>query len=358
MKKITLIISLIAVVALLFLLRQPSLTSQPSTLEMILVPAGAFEMGSEEVGNAGPVRSVTLSNDFYISKYEITNQQYADMLNHALEKGYLDKNYLTKKPDDIEAWGVSKVPRKYQDIADEDSQIIFADGKFQVRAGKENYPVIEVTWHGAAFYCNMLSEKEGLKPLYNLDNWSCQVYGKAGYRLPTEAEWEYAAKYDDGRKYTWGNDTPDASYANVNSYNPGITPVGAYSPKGDSKLGISDMAGNVAEWCNDWYNYYSVSSTTTDPAGPPPSLFIYLPFFKQFQPLRVVRGGCYIYDSAFRKGMGPPFEVDFVAKPESFQNSARAFDYRNMSRAMTGFRVVKTISTDKTKPVFTEGEAK
>lgn len=222
--------------------------------------------------------------------------------------------------------------------------------------GKEDFPVLELTWYGAAFYCNMLSEREGLESLYNLDNWSCQVYGKAGYRLPTEAEWEYAARYNDGRKYPWGDQEPDSSYANVNSYTPGPTPVSSYSPKGDSALGISDLAGNVAEWCNDWYNQYSVSKEQVNPTGPPPSLYIYLPFFKQFQPLRVVRGGCYAHDPDFRKGMGPPFEVDFVVDKDAFNNGYRGFDYRDMSRAMTGFRVVKTVVSEKTKSAVSEAE--
>ncbi|MCM8780539.1 MAG: formylglycine-generating enzyme family protein [Candidatus Omnitrophica bacterium] len=349
MRSISLCIFILLVWMNLFSVSAEEFKSPP----MVLVPKGRFKMGNDEFKNAKPVHSVTLTNDFYISKYEITNQEYADMLNYALNRGYLDKNYLSG--DKIQARGISKSPQKYLDVSDEDSQIIFKDGKFEVLAGKENFPVLELTWYGAAFYCNMLSEREGLTPLYNLDDWSCQVYGKTGYRLPTEAEWEYAARYNDARRYPWGNQDPDASYANVNSYNNGPVFVGSYSPKGDSKLGISDMAGNVAEWCNDWYNDYSAGEQI-DPIGPGPSLYVYLPFFKQFQPLRVVRGGCYLYDPNFRKGMGPPFEVNFVTDKSSFDNGYRGFDYRNMSRAMTGFRIVKTIATAKTKSVWSAPE--
>ncbi|MCM8774061.1 MAG: formylglycine-generating enzyme family protein [Candidatus Omnitrophica bacterium] len=326
--------------------------------KMILVPKGSFIMGDNSIENATPQHKVTLTGDFYISKYEISNKEYADILNYALSKGYLDLKAL-QEPNKAVAKGANN-GYKYQDVSDEHSQIMFKDGKFIPHPGKENYPVLEVTWYGAAFYCNMLSEIEGLTPLYNLDNWSCQVYGKTGYRLPTEAEWEYTAKYNDSRKYPWGNQDWDNSYANFgNKLNdPSLvisTPQGMYSPKGDSKLGISDLAGNASEWCNDWFNDYPTQEQI-DPIGPPPSLFVYLPFFKEYQPLRVVRGGCYLYDSEFRKGMPPPFIIDSVIHKEAINNSFRSFDYKKLSRQVTGFRVVKTIATKNTKPAFTPPE--
>ncbi|MFH0838726.1 MAG: SUMF1/EgtB/PvdO family nonheme iron enzyme [Candidatus Omnitrophota bacterium] len=327
--------------------------------EMVLVPAGSFEMGSNDFKNA-TVHTVTLTNDFYIGKYETTNRQYADVLNYALGKGYLDTNSLAEGAKKREARGVSKSPYKYQDVWDEHSQIMFVDGKFQVRAGKERNPVLELTWYGAVFYCNMLSEREGISPLYNLDDWSCQVYGKTGYRLPTEAEWEYAAKYNDARKYPWGNEKPDATYAHIRQKlaspsDDGSAVVGTYSPKGDSQLGLCDMAGNVGEWCNDWYNYYK-PDVQVDPIGPGPSLFINLPIFKEFQPLRVVRGGCYLFDPNFRKEMGPPFIIDCVIYDEATNTSYRSFDYKKLSRQTIGFRIVKIMATDKTVPANTAAE--
>ncbi|MFA5117502.1 MAG: SUMF1/EgtB/PvdO family nonheme iron enzyme [Candidatus Omnitrophota bacterium] len=356
MKKRYVFLAVILCVGSGFFFKHAFSESEAGKPELVLVPAGVFQMGNEAFSNAKPAHEVVLTNDLYMGKHEVTNQQYADMLNYALSKGYLDMNYLAPEAKRRQAYGVSKSAQKYQDLADEDSQIVYQDGKFSAAAGKENLPVLELTWYGAAFYCNVLGEQEGLSPLYDLDDWSCQVYGKTGYRLPTEAEWEYAAQYNDGRKYPWGNQDADASYANVNSYTSGPAAVGAYSPKGDSKLGLSDMAGNLAEWCNDWYNEYSGSEKQIDPVGPPPSLYIYLPFFKQFQPLRSVRGGCYISDPNFRKGMGPPFEVAFVADQDAFNNSYRGFDYRDMSRAMTGFRIVKTAATKITKPAFSAAQ--
>jgi formylglycine-generating enzyme required for sulfatase activity len=201
----------------------------------------------------------------------------------------------------------------------------------------------------------MLSEKEGLTPLYNLDNWSCEVYGKTGYRLPTEAEWEYAAKYDDNRIYPWGNQEPDDSYANIKKSIKAqadvlTTPVGAYSPRGDSKLGIADMAGNVAELCNDWYDIsYSDKSYETDPKGPAAGLQVYAAPMKRYLAQKVVRGGSFLHDPKFREGMGIPFLIDSVTRPEAFTTSGRSFDCINMSRQVEGFRVVKTMASEKAK---------
>jgi len=340
----------------------PATLSAPFGVEMVLVKAGNFTMGDSIFERSSPVRPVTLTNNFYMGKFEVSNQQYADMLNYALAKGYLDKAALAEGAKKRQARGISKMPEKYQDVWDEDSQIQFIEGKFMPHPGKENYPVVEVTWQGAAFFCNMLSEKEGLTPLYNLDDWSAQVYGKTGYRLPTEAEWEYAAKYDDNRKYPWGNQEPDASFANIRQIAEGpegkvlSTPSGRYSPRGDSKLGICDLAGNVSEWCNDWYNEFLSDKKEIDPVGPPPSLFIYMPFFKQYQPLRVVRGGCFYADPNFRREFGVPFIIDSVLHEDAINNSFRSFEFRSMSRQVTGFRAVKTISSIKTKAAFSAAQ--
>ena len=373
MKKIGIIAFFVLLVGVLFLIiRQPASTSQPAAPEaapaapsnMILVPAGTFQMGSQEFSNAMPVHKVTLTSDFYMAKFEVTNQEYAEVLNYAFNKGYLDKNALKGAGapgmhGTGMAKGISKSPQKYQDVFDEHSKISFENGVFKPYPGYEDKPVDEVSWFGAAFYCNMLSEKEGLAPLYNLDDWSCQVYGKTGYRLPTEAEWEYAAKYNDGRKYPWGNGEPDDTYANIkkpikNPLDVLTSPVGSYSPKGDSKLGICDMAGNVAEWCNDWYNdvAYAFVSQATDPVGPGPSQYYNLPPFKEFRPARVIRGGGFIYDAVYRKEMGAPFVINTVLDAQSFNNSCRSLDYDGLSRQVEGFRVVKIVADGKTTAVF------
>ncbi len=331
--------------------------SQP---DLVQVPAGTFEMGSADLKNAKPVHKVTLSNELYMGKFEVTNQQYADMLNYALEKGYLNPEALSDKAKKREARGVSRSPQKYQDVFDEHSQITFADGRFLPKPGKEDFPVVEVTWYGAAFYCNMLSEKEGLTPLYNLDDWSAQVYGKTGYRLPTEAEWEHAAVYDDGRPYPWGNEAPGPSVANLghkvkDPVDVDTTAVGSFSPKGDSKLGLADMTGNVAEWCNDWYSdSYPEAAEQQDPAGAGQVLYFNLPVFKKFSAARVLRGGSFLLDTQYRKEMGPPFIMDTVMHPEVYNNRFRSYDF--LSRQVVGFRIVKTVATEQTTAVFSAPE--
>lgn len=330
----------------------------PCSVELVQVPGGTFIMGSDSFANAQPAHEVTLSA-FAIGKYEVTNRIYAEVLNYALAKGYLDKAFLAPDAKKREARGVSKSAQKYQDVFDEHSQITFTNGVFKAHPGKEDCPVVEVTWYGAAFFCNMLSEMAGLTPLYNLDNWSCQVYGASGYRLPTEAEWEYAAQFDDARAYPWGKAVPSGKLGNLNKSVKQPTdvltmPVGSF-PKGNSKLGICDLAGNAAEWCNDWYNdSYSGACALRDPVGPGPVLQFNLPVFKEFRAARVVRGGSFLIDLNYRKEMGRPFIMDTVMHKEVYNNRFRSYDY--LSRQVIGFRVVKIEAATGAQQVFSPGE--
>lgn len=185
---------------------------------MTLVAAGEFIMGSPDVRDAQPQRKVYL-DAFYIDKYEVTNEEYVKFLNaKGTHEGYIDIDSPYCKIEKI-------------------------DGKYSVKKGYEKHPVVEVSWFGADAYAKWV-----------------------GKRLPTEAEWEKAARGTDGRIYPWGN-TFDRSKCNVNMQ--GTMPVGSY-PESKSVYGCYDMGGNVWEWVADWYNedYYK-NSPVVNPKGPP-----------------------------------------------------------------------------------------
>jgi formylglycine-generating enzyme required for sulfatase activity len=142
------------------------------------------------------------------------------------------------------------------------------------------YPVNSVTWEQAAQYCNWRSAMEGLEPCYTDVSFRCDQE-KNGYRLPTESEWEYAARGGlVGKRYPWGDTLVPA--VNCQGYGPGTTwESGRYSM---NNFGLFDMAGNVAEWCDDWYdkNWYSNYVPSQLQKGPPSGIL-----------LKVVRGGGY-----------------------------------------------------------------
>jgi formylglycine-generating enzyme required for sulfatase activity len=124
--------------------------------------------------------------------------------------------------------------------------------------------VVSVSWHEATAYCAWLTERRRAMRLAR------SPIGVV--RLPTEAEWEYAARGKDGRKYPWGQETPDPERLNFDRNIGNPTPVGIY-PAGDTPEGVQDLAGNVWEWCADWYaeDYYrtcAAQDTVRNPQGP------------------------------------------------------------------------------------------
>ena len=128
-------------------------------------------------------------------------------------------------------------------------------------------PVEQVDWYHAVLYCNLRSLKEGLKPCYDAKNLACD-FGADGYRLPTEAEWEYACRAGTQSKYSFGNDPAKLRTSAWFSENASQTthPVGLKSP---NPWSLYDLHGNVAEWCQDIYSerYYQ-QSPSQDPPGP------------------------------------------------------------------------------------------
>lgn len=255
----------------------------------IPVPAGTFTMGQN--GVAEPEHEVTLTHDFFLGIEEVTNQEYLQAVQWAYDQGH-----VTATSSTVQAYG--------QELLDLDSQnceISFSEGNFSLLMGifdsgeygpgfayPDGYnpavhPAKEVSWYGAACYCDWRSEIVGLDPFYQ-GIWNQDAghnpYIASGYRLPTEAEWEYAARYHDGRTYPWGELIPDCSIANFKNvdYCVGWTsPVGNY-PSGASALGLMDMAGNAWEWVGDRYGGYS-GDAQVDPFGPADG------------PDRVLRGG-------------------------------------------------------------------
>jgi sulfatase modifying factor 1 len=210
---------------------EPAEEITPISPEMILVEAGSFQMGSTDgLPDEQLVHAVHITWPFYIAKYTVTFDEY--------DKFYYDNpGSGIRKPD---------------------------DGGL----GRGNRPV-EVTWSDAVAYCNWLSEKEGLPPCYSGKGKVTRCdFSANGYRLPTEAEWEYAARGGTKtRGYTYaGSDNPDDVAWYADNSGGQIHPVGQKQP---NELGLYDMSGNIWEWCWDWYDgSYYASSPASDPKGP------------------------------------------------------------------------------------------
>jgi len=228
---------------------QPTPTVVAAPEGMVFVPAGEFIMGSPEgegLDNEHPQRTVYL-NAFYIGKYEVTNEQFSQ---------FVDATGYTTDAETA-GWGWAWTGEDWEEVEGADWR--HPQGPGSSIEDKMDHPVVQVSWNDADAYCRWV-----------------------GVRLPTEAEWEKAARGTDGREYPWGNSAPDGSklnYCDVNceldwkdsSADDGYTdtaPVGHYEA-GKSPYGAYDMAGNVWEWVADWYDadYYS-KAPDRNPQGP------------------------------------------------------------------------------------------
>ncbi|MCK5056179.1 MAG: formylglycine-generating enzyme family protein [Candidatus Aminicenantes bacterium] len=243
--------------------------SQPGEPEItwVHIPAGEFLMGdnfAEGAADELPVHSVYL-DEYYISKYEITFNQYSIFCGQTGESTAIHP--ITRSDN----------PYKYA----------------------EDYPTTSVSWDDARAFCTWLSEKTG-----------------ENIQLPTEAQWEKAARGVEQIRYPWGNEPPNCSLASYSGCGGSVNQIGTahrvgHCPDGVSPYGVFDMAGNVSEWCRDWYHssYYSVS-VKKNPLGPPSGSY------------HVVRGGSILSN---------PFQLRSTYR--GFKDSRSTFGI--------GFRIVK-----------------
>ncbi|MBC8370550.1 MAG: SUMF1/EgtB/PvdO family nonheme iron enzyme [Planctomycetes bacterium] len=227
---------------------------------MVYINGSTFEMGDHfNVGSGSerPVHSVTL-NSFFLDEHEVSNLQFANYLNAELAAS----NVL------VSGGGVYQVSVLGHQICELADGLSYSNGQIVVAAGKEQHPVVRVTWYGAALYCNYSSAENLRQPCYDPLSFACD-YSVDGFRLPTEAEYEFASRGGEHSPYflySWGSDSVTSGDANYgNTINSTVT-RGSYAA---NNYGLFDISGNAAEWCNDWYmsGYYDVSELI-NPVGP------------------------------------------------------------------------------------------
>jgi acetoin utilization deacetylase AcuC-like enzyme/formylglycine-generating enzyme required for sulfatase activity len=252
----------------------PQVVKTKTGIEMVVIPGGFFDMGSSKgASDEMPVHKVWVDS-FLMDRFEVVQEQF--------------KKYQISDPSHFKSL---------------------------------DRPLEQMNWTDAAIYCNERSLAEGLEPCYDEQTWQCSFEGN-GYRLPTEAEWEYACRAGTTAKYSFGNDARKLkAYGWFTGNSSGKTQTVGH--KRPNPWGLYDMHGNVAEWCNDYYseNYYE-SSPQRNPKGPPAG------------EERVLRGGAW------------------NSTPDALRSSCRAsdpsIDDTCLASDAIGFRCVRNTPNNKT----------
>jgi len=259
---------------------------------MVFIPGGRFDMGdamAEGDGQELPVHSVFVSA-MYVDRYAVDNTKMAE----ALQWAY-DHVPPLISVDTTAVRNAGGNVRLLMDLVPPECRIAWnpATETFAVKAERgAGHPCVYVSWFGACAYGNFRSLMEGLTPCYDFADWSCD-WSASGYRLPTEAEWEKAARGGPaGHRFAWSDDET-IQHARANYYSwagygydtsatrgyhpvyavggaPWTAPVDAFAPNG---YGLCNTIGNVHEWCGDWHNWdyyqaYPTNGWPDDPRGP------------------------------------------------------------------------------------------
>jgi formylglycine-generating enzyme required for sulfatase activity len=221
-------------------------------MTLLCVPGATFQMGAaasdtEAQTNERPQHPVTLAS-YWIDQTEVTNRQFGLFVQ------------ATTYQTEAEKLGSGSTYNGSEWVDTKGAFWKQPNGPGSDLNGKQEHPVVQVSWNDATAYCKWAERK-----------------------LPTEAQWELAARGTDGRIYPWEKGAPDATLLNFNMNIKDTTAVGSY-PKGVSPYGALDMAGNVWEWVSDWYGEtYYASSPTNNPTGPTAGEY------------KVLRGGSWTY---------------------------------------------------------------
>jgi len=347
---------------------------------LVRIPAGTFEMGDhhdlggrEHRNDEVPVHPVRL-DAFCIARTETTARQYAEFLNAAAVQRRIEvRDGLVRRAGGGPAYCDTRA-------SDPAAPVAWDGERSSVLDGRDGHPMVCVRWEGAVAYCNWLSEREGLDLCYDVATGACD-FTKSGYRLPTEAEWEYAARggrHDPYLVYPWG-DRVEPARANLPRSGdpfeagplPWTTPVGFYdgslrrkadfgwpgahdtyqTADGANGYGLYDVAGNVWEWCNDWYDHGYAAGPAVNPRGPAAGRPM-----RDGKPYHVLRGGNW-YNGRDGHARVSNRNPAYYRGPDDPHHSWYAVGFRVARRAAAGATAVAAAPAASTAPAPGNGSA-